>query len=457
MCGIFGVWSERMIHLGSLMHDGLLGLQHRGQEGTGLMMSDGSHVFHSRRISSGNSSVRHFFEKTDVSGIKARSAIGHNRYSTAGSVARPENQQPLVRHTKYGLVGIAHNGTLLDVNWQRGELLKRGYSFQSDSDTEIILGYLSFSEGEDFASALIDSLRNTRGAYSLLAMNEHELIAVRDSFGFRPLSFCVFDHGYLFSSETCAFGFVGKQYEIRSARDVKPGEVLIVNKNGLTSLRPFNPRATCFCVFELIYFARPDSEIFGRYAFEFRMNLGREHAKEGPISADCVVGIPDSANYFADGLAEGLKIPHRHALVRSHYAARTFISPDGLKRSDDVRLKLAPVRPLVEGQRIALADDSIVRGSTSKKTVSMLRACDPRSIAFCVGCPPLIGHCPYGIDIKTSEELIANKKTVEEICRFIGADDLRYLSLDSLKKVAGENFCYGCFTGEYPVLGTDRE
>lgn len=452
MCGIFGIYSENPINIGPILHDGLLGLQHRGQEGTGVMISiEGRPPIHLRRISKGDGSVRHFFDKEPLSDIMSDKAMGHNRYSTAGSTSLMENLQPFFRTNKYGNVGIGHNGTLLDAKKHRIELMSRGYSFQSDSDTEIILGYLALSQKTDLVSALIESLHKVRGAYSLLVMNDHEIIAARDPHGFHPLSLAIFNEGFMISSETCAFGFVEKKYGVRYSRDVEPGEIVIINKNGLTPIRPFSEIAPRHCVFELIYFARPDSIIFGRYGYEFRMTLGKKHAEEHPTSATCIIGIPDSANYFADGQAEALGIPHRRALVRSHYTARTFISPDSEKRSNNVRLKLSPVRPLIKDEEVGLSDDSIVRGTTSRKLVSMVRKCEPKSITFSVSCPPLVSHCPFGIDIKTADELIAHKKSVEEIRQFIGADELNYLSLDSLKAVAGPDYCYGCFTGEYPA------
>ena len=452
MCGIFGVWSENRIEVGPVLHDGLLGLQHRGQEGTGVMIGNGKNPIHYRRISVSDSSVRNFFSKTGLTGILSDKAIGHNRYSTAGSIATIDNLQPFVRDTKRGTVGIGHNGTLLDTESQRAELMRQGYVFHSDSDTEIILGYIALSKKQDLVSAVIESLNRVRGAYSLLIMNENKIIAARDPHGFRPLSLAEFDQGYLLSSETCAFGFIEKHYGVRYLRDIEPGEIVVITREGLTSIKPFLPAPRHPCVFELIYFGRPDSKIFGRYGYEFRMELGKAHAKEYSWKPSCVVGIPDSANYFADGLAEALEVPHHRALVRSHYTARTFISPEGAKRSNSVRIKLSPIRQLIQGLDIDLADDSIVRGTTSKKIVSMIRNCDPENIFFCVSCPPLIGHCPYGIDIKSRDELIANGRSVEEICNFIGADYLRYLSLKALKSVAGEDFCYGCFTGSYPVL-----
>lgn len=452
MCGIFGICADRPFRIAPVLHDGLLGLQHRGQEGTGVMISvEGQRPIHSRRISTGSSSVRHFFEKTDLSGIMSDKAMGHNRYSTAGATSFMENLQPFVLDCKYGRVGLAHNGTLLDVEKHRGILMSRGFSFHSDSDTEIILGYIALSKKADLVSALIESLGKIRGAYSLLVMNDNKLIAARDPRGFRPLSLATFDYGHIISSETCAFGFVEKKYGVKYLRDVEPGEVVVIKSDGITSLKLFPEVHPHFCVFELIYFGRPDSKIFGRYGYEFRMALGKMHAEEHLIHATCVIGVPDSANYFADGQAEALGIPHRRALVRSHYTARTFISPDSEKRSDNVRLKLAPILSLIENEDVSLDDDSIVRGSTSKKTTSMIKRCNPKSITFSVSCPPLISHCPFGIDIKSAEELIAHNKSIDEIRRYIGADALNYLSLASLKSVAGPGYCYGCFTGEYPI------
>jgi amidophosphoribosyltransferase len=452
MCGIFGIYSEKPIFIGPVLHDGLLGLQHRGQEGTGVMISTGGQPpIYSKRLSTSDSSVRHFFDKTDLSRVVSSNAIGHNRYSTAGSKANPENLQPFFRTNRYGNVGIGHNGTLLNTEKHRLVLMDRGYSFQSNSDSEIILGYISLSKKTDLVSALIESLSKIRGAYSLLVMNDHKIIAARDPHGFRPLSLATFDYGHVVASETCSFGFVEKKFGVKYLRDVEPGEIVIIQDKAIESLRPFPAVSPHFCVFELIYFGRPDSKIFGRNGYEFRMALGKKHAEEYPIGATCVIGIPDSANYFADGQAEALSIPHRRALVRSHYAARTFISPDDGQRSNNVRLKLAPIPPLIENEDIALSDDSIVRGKTSKKTVSMTRKCKPKSITFSVSCPSLISHCPFGIDIKSAEELIAHDKSTNEIRCYIGADALNYLSLDSLKSVAGPDFCYGCFTGKYPI------
>jgi amidophosphoribosyltransferase len=452
MCGIFGIYSEKPILIGPVLHDGLLGLQHRGQEGTGVMISSGRQPpIHSKRLSTSDSSVRHFFDKTNLSQVVSDKGIGHNRYSTAGASSLLENLQPFVQNTKYGRVGLGHNGTLLDVAKHRAVLMGSGYSFHSDSDTEIILGYIALSKKDDLASAIIESLSKIRGAYSLLVMNDNKIIAARDPHGFRPLSLATFDYGHVVASETCSFGFVEKKFGVKYLRDVEPGEIVIIKDKATESIKPFPAVLPHFCVFELIYFGRPDSKIFGRHGFEFRMALGKKHAEEHPTDATCVIGIPDSANYFADGQAEALNIPHRRALVRSHYAARTFISPDDGQRSNNVRLKLAPIPPLIENEYIALSDDSIVRGKTSKKAVSMARKCNPKSITFSVSCPPLISHCPYGIDIKTADELIAHNQSINKIRLHIGADALNYLSLDSLKSVAGLDFCYGCFTGKYPI------
>ncbi|HLM83929.1 MAG TPA: amidophosphoribosyltransferase [Candidatus Bathyarchaeia archaeon] len=452
MCGIFGIFSEKPILIGSVLHDGLLGLQHRGQEGTGVMISNGEQPpIHSRRVSTSDSSVRHFFDKTDLSQVMADKCIGHNRYSTAGSKANPENLQPFFRTNRHGNVGIGHNGTLLDTEKHRLALMDRGYSFQSNSDSEIILGYISLSRKPDLVSALIESLSKIRGAYSLLVMNDNKIIAARDPHGFRPLSLATFDYGHVVASETCAFGFIEKRYGVKYFRDVEPGEIVVIKGNDLTSIKPFPQVSPHFCVFELIYFGRPDSKIFGRYGYEFRMALGKKHAEEHPSHATCVIGVPDSANYFADGQAEALRIPNRRALVRSHYTARTFISPDGAKRSNNVRLKLAPILSLIEGEDVSLDDDSVVRGTTSKKTTSMIRRCKPKSITFSVSCPPLVSHCPYGINIKSADELIAHQKSIDDIRHFIGADELHYLSLEAMRSVAGPGYCYGCFTGNYPI------
>lgn len=453
MCGIFGVWSKRPIVMKSLMCDGLQALQHRGEEGTGVMCTGGRELFHEVRLSPHDDSVRHFFAKVDMSELSFRMAIGHNRYATKGKISTLPSQHPIVRENKYGKVGVVHNGTLSDVEMHRKELMLMGQSFHTDCDTELFLNYLAISPHSDLPSAVINSLQKIRGSYSLLILNERELIAARDPRGFRPLSIATFNDGYLIASETCAFDSTAKEYGVKFLRDVEPGEVLFFSKEGgLTSVKPFGPASPKFCVFEWIYFSAPDSIVFNRCVAEFRMALGRAHAAEHSANIDCIVSVPDSANYFGDALAESLKLPNLRAIFRNHYAGRSFIKQDKLSRKNNVRRKLRMVKPLLEGKRPGIAEDSIVRSDTIIEINRMARECEVSHLANLISCPPLRDHCPFGIDIEGKEELVATGRTIEQIREYIGADELCYLSLESLQSIAGENFCYGCFTGEYPEV-----
>jgi len=451
MCGIFGVYSKNPLEIVPILHDGLLMLQHRGQEGTGVALSDGQQIIHERRLAKEGNSVRHFFGKFNYTINKFLIGIGHNRYSTAGSSEELKNIQPLLlKETRFGDIAVAHNGTIPNASVMKKMLGSLGDGFSSDSDTEIILKYIVRSKRNDLIEAIIDSLERIVAAYALVFLVKDKLIAVRDPMGFRPLALAEFNNGYLVASETCAFDGLNKTLGVRFLREIEPGELIIIDKNGLKSIKPFRKFPIAQCIFELIYFARPDSRIFGWNAYDFRIKLGYAHAKEHPIRVDAVIAVPDSANYFGDGHAEALGVPHRRGLVRNHYTGRTFIDPIQSNRSKGIRLKLNPIPGMIEGLEISIDDDSIVRGNTSGKIVRMIRNCKPKSITFSVSCPPIISYCPYGIDIKGEEELIASKKTVEEIRQFIEADDLRYLTLRALKELGGPYFCYGCFENKYP-------
>jgi len=452
MCGIFGVYSERKIPLVPILHDGLLMLNHRGQEGTGVILSDKEHPlrdFHERRISRAGGSVRHFFSKFDHVGGEFYLGMGQNRYSTAGSVDILENLQPMLTHTqKFGWVSLVHNGNIPHAKKLKEEM---SGDFSSDSDTEIILKLIAHSKRNDIESAVIESLEKVEGAYSVIIMTENQMIAARDPYGFRPLSLAVFDDGFMVSSETCAFDAIYRQYNVEYLRDIEPGEVVVIDQFGVKSLKPFEKKPTRQCIFELIYFARPDSFVFGKSAAEFRIETGKEFAKIFPMDIDGVVSIPDSANYFGDGHAFEQRVPHLRAIVRNHYVGRTFINPDQLVRNKNIRTKLNPIKMMLERKRLSVDDDSIVRGNTSRKISRMIRNCKPKSIAFSVSCPPIISHCPYGIDIKGKEELIAADRDIASIRGFIEVDELNYLPIETLKNLGGENFCYGCFNESYAL------
>lgn len=454
MCGIIGVYSQNGIPLVPLLHDGLIMEQHRGQEGAGAVLSDREHSikeFYGRRISKEGASVKHFFSKFDHETSNFCIGIAHTRYSTAGSsYEKLENFQPILRSTKFGTVAIVMNGNLPTYKEIKNELEADGSSFEGDSDTEIILNLVARSKKEDLVSAIIESLQKVSRAYSVIFMTKDKIIAARDPYGFRPLSIAEFDNGYIFASETCAFDAIHRDYGVRFLRDVEPGEVIVIDNDGFQSISPFKEAPKSQCIFELIYFARPDSLIFGIPVYDFRIRLGLAHAVEHPISVDCVIAIPDSSNYFGDGHAMGLEISHCRGLVRNHYSGRTFIDPTQSNRSKSVRLKINPIPGMIKGKNISMDDDSIVRGTTSRKIARMIKTCGPKSIGFSIGSPPVLHPCFFGIDTPDHKQLIAANKSEEEIRSYIGVDFLNYLPLESLKKIGGPNFCYACFDGKYP-------
>jgi len=453
MCGIVGVYSWEQIEMVPILHDMLIMLQHRGHEAAGAVFFTGeSEPVYERRLAESGNSVAHFFKKFKREDLKALWAVGHTRYSTAGGVDVIDNAQPILRKTKYGTVAIAHNGTIVRASKIKAELVQTGESFASDSDTEVILSLIARSKKEKLADAVIESLETVGGSYAVLIFSEEGMIAARDPFGFRPLSIAKFNSGYLLASETCSFDPLRKEWGAAFLRDVEPGEVVSFDKYGIKTIKRFPSTKVSPCIFELIYFARPDSHLFGWAVDEFREMTGIKQAGKMGIEADCVIGVPDSANYFADGQAKGLGIANERALVRNHSSGRTFIDPNQKKRSKNVRLKLNPIRSRIEGRRVVVCDDSIVRGNTSKKVISMIRGCNPKSIIFSLGSPPIKYPCFYGIDTPREEDLIAAKITEQQIADFIGADQLFYLPISLLKEIGGPNFCYACFDGEYPLL-----
>jgi amidophosphoribosyltransferase len=442
-CGVFGVFGHE--EASKLTYLGLYALQHRGQESAGIVSSDGAEL-HLHRAMGG---VEDIFTPPVLTNLPGNLAIGHTRYSTAGDKALL-NAQPIMIDCNKGKVALGHNGNLTNAAEWRRKLEHKGSIFQTNSDTEVIVHLLARSQARNLTGALGDALNQVEGAYSLLVLTTDELIAVRDPRGFRPLSLGRLGDAWMVASETCAFDLLNAQY----VREIEPGEMVRISRSGIESIHfaPEKPRQQC--IFEHVYFARPDSIIFGRSVTTSREALGRTLAQEHPVSADIVVPVPDSGVPAAVGFALESGIPFRMGLIRNHYIGRTFIEPSQAIRNFGVKLKLNPVRSLIEGQRVVLVDDSIVRGTTSRKIVRMVREAGAREVHMRISCPPTISPCYYGVDTPTREELIASSSTPEEICKYIGADSLGYVSLSGLKRAvddAKNSYCTSCYTGVYPT------
>jgi amidophosphoribosyltransferase len=442
-CGVFGIFGHP--EAANLTYLGLHALQHRGQESAGIVSSDGARLYAER----GMGQVAKVFSKSHLERLAGTMAIGHVRYSTAGE-SKLVNAQPLRIESARGEMAIAHNGNLVNAPLVRSELERSGSIFQTTSDTEVILHLIARSPQEDLESAIVDALKQVEGAYSLVFLLPGKIIAVRDPRGFRPLSLGRVGSATLVSSESCAFDLIDADF----IRDVDPGEMLVITSEGVASYRPFPAVNIAPCIFEYVYFSRPDSVVFGRSVNVVRKRLGRELALEAPAVADLVVPVPDSGLSAALGYAQESGIPLEFGLVRNHYVGRTFIEPRQSIRHFGVRLKLNPVRSLIEGKRIVLVDDSIVRGTTSRKIVSMVRAAGAREVHLRISCPPTTGPCHYGIDTPRRSELIASDHSVEEIRKYVQADSLGYLSREGMYRAVGDmqaEFCDACYTGNYPV------
>ncbi len=424
---------------------GLYALQHRGQESVGIVAADGNDL--ERRAKMGL--VAEKLSREVLSELPGEAAIGHVRYSTAGD-PNPANAQPfLLRHHR-GPIAVAHNGNLVDAMLVRDELEGEGSIFQTTTDTEAILHLVARSRANDVVDAISQALREVRGAFSILFLVPGRLIAVRDPSGFRPLALGRLDGAWVLASETCAFDLLGAQH----VRDIERGEMVVVDVAGPHSFRPFGAARAAPCTFEHVYFSRPDSRVFGQSVQAVRKRLGEELFREHPAQADLVVPVPDSGVYAAMGYARASSLPFEMGLVRNHYVGRTFIEPSQQIRNFGVRIKLNPVRDLLAGKRIALIDDSIVRGTTSKKIVQLCRDAGAAEVHVRISCPPTIGPCYYGIDTPHRGELIASRKSVEEIARFVGADSVGYLSLEGMLRAVGveeEAACTACWTDRYPV------
>ena len=451
-CGVVGVYGHP--EAANLVYLTLYALQHRGQESAGIASSNDQTLL----VHRGMGLVADIFDEKMIRRLEGSSAIGHNRYSTAGTTVL-KNSQPLVVKYTLGSLAVAHNGNLVNADDLRLKLETRGSIFQSTVDTEVILHLIAASREPLLVNRIIEALWQVRGAYSLVFLSEQEMIAVRDPYGFRPLVLGRIRDGekdaYVVASETCAFDLIGAMYE----REVEPGEVLRFTQEGMTSFSPFPNEPLSRCVFEHIYFARPDSLVYGRSVYQTRKEFGRQLARETPVEADIVIPVPDSGVPAALGYAEAARLPFEMGLIRNHYVGRTFIEPHDSIRHFGVKVKLNAQPEVLRGKRVVVVDDSIVRGTTSRKIVRMLRDGGAREVHLRISSPPTIGPCFYGVDTPTRRELIAASHTTEEIRHYITANSLAYLSEEGMYAALKERlggFCDACFTGRYPVPVGER-
>jgi amidophosphoribosyltransferase len=451
-CGVVGVYGHE--EAAKLVYLGLYALQHRGQESAGIVSTDGKDLYAHRAMGE----VEEIFTPEVLNKLPGSASIGHTRYSTAGDKALL-NAQPIMIDCNKGKISIGHNGNLTNAGEWRRKLEHRGSIFQTNSDTEVVVHLLAKSQARNLSGALGDALNQCEGAYSLVVLTPEELYAVRDPRGFRPLNLAKFtapngETAWIVASETCAFDLLNAHY----IREIEPGEMLRISKSGLESIHFAPEKPHQFCIFEHVYFARPDSTIFGRSVNDSREALGRQLACEHPVDADLVVPVPDSGVPAAVGYAMESGIPFRMGLIRNHYIGRTFIEPSQAIRNFGVKLKLNPVRGLMEGKRVILVDDSIVRGTTSRSLVAMLRGAGAKEVHLRVSSPPIGWSCYYGIDTPNRRELIASSHTVEEIRRYLHVDTLGYLSMEGLRACVErpDGHCYACFNGDYAVRFGDE-
>jgi len=442
-CGVFGVFGHP--EAAKLTYLGLYALQHRGQEGAGIVCSDEGQL----NVHRGVGLVSDVFKPHKLERLRGNRAIGHVRYSTFGTSIL-KNVQPLVVDYAHGSMALGHNGNLVNAARLRDELEEAGALFQSTTDSEVIIQLIARAKQPRFADCVIHALKQVVGAYSVLATNGEEIVAARDPLGFRPLWIGKLGTTYVFASETCALDIIDAEW----VREVEPGEVVVCTSKGLESFHPFEPAMPRPCMFEFVYVARPDSVIFGRSVDDVRKKLGRNLARLAPVEADMVMSVPDSSNQVALGYSHESGIPFDMGLIRNHYVGRTFIEPDQSIRDFGVKIKLNPSRSVIEGKRIVVIDDSIVRGTTCKKIIKMLRKYGAKEIHFRVSCPPIINSCHYGIDTPRRERLISYQMTVEEIRKELGVDTLVFQTIEGMLDATGyaaNQFCLGCFNNDYPT------
>jgi amidophosphoribosyltransferase len=448
-CAVFGVFNHK--EAANLTYLGLYALQHRGQESSGIVSNDGEQ-FHQEKAMG---LVAEIFTKDKLKRLAGRSAIGHNRYSTAGS-SDIKNAQPLVVNFAFGNLALAHNGNLINAEMLRNELEAYGSIFQSTTDSEVIVHLIAHSRQNVLLDRVIDALTQVRGAFSITLLTDRGLIAARDPYGFRPLCLGRLKEAWVVASETCAFDLIGAE----TVRDVEPGEIVSIDETGTQSFHPFPKAQPAMCIFEHVYFARPDSRIYGSNVYMTRKALGRQLAKEANVRADLVIPVPDSGVPAALGFSEGAGIPFENGLIRNHYVGRTFIEPEQRIRHFGVKVKLNAVREVLEGKRVVVVDDSIVRGTTSRKIVKMIRHAGAKEVHMRISSPPVISPCFYGIDTPSKKELIGATHKVEEIRKYITADSLAYLSLEGMLAASpgdGGRYCNACFTENYPIPFTKAE
>ena len=450
-CGVVGVYGHP--EAANLAYLGLYALQHRGQESAGIVSSDGEGLIAHRQLGL----VADVFNEEIIKRLRGSLAIGHNRYSTTGE-NHLKNAQPIVVEYAQGPMAVAHNGNLVNAQILRDELEACGSIFQSTSDTEVVIHLIATSKEKGLTARIIDALSRVRGAYSLAFLTLDRMIAARDPMGFRPLVIGRLKsapEGYVVASETCALDLIEADY----VREVEPGEIVIFSSQGVESLKPFAPSREAKCIFEYIYFSRPDSNLYGRNVYQVRKAFGRQLARDNPVEADLVTPVPDSGVPAAIGYAEEAKLPLEFGLIRNHYVGRTFIEPRQSIRHFGVKIKLNAQREVLQDKRVVVVDDSIVRGTTSRKIIRMLRDAGAREVHMRISSPPTTGSCYYGIDTPTRRELIASSHSVEEIRKFIGADTLAYLSVEGMYAVFNgdrRGFCDACFSGSYPVHFEDE-
>ncbi len=454
-CAIFGIFNHEAAP--ALTTLGLHALQHRGQEASGIVSYDGTQ-FHSERhvgLIGDN-----FTQQAVLDRLQGTRAIGHNRYSTAGG-GGIRNIQPLYAEFAGGGFAVAHNGNITNARTLQRQLQERGSIFQSTSDTETIIHLIATSNRGPLVERMIDALRQLEGAFSIVALSEKKLIGARDPLGVRPLVLGKLDDAYVLASETCAFDIIGADF----IREIEPGEMVVITDKGLESLHPFRTHASRFCIFEYVYFARPDSNFAGTSVYNVRKRIGGELSRESGVEADVVVPVPDSGVPAAIGFSEASNIPFDYGIIRNHYVGRTFIEPTDTIRHMGVKLKHNANRSILEGRRVVLVDDSIVRGTTSKKIVQMVRDAGAKEVHMRIASPPTTNACYYGVDTPESSKLLASQMSIEEMSRYIGVDSLAFLTIDGLYRAVGDEnrnndapqFCDACFTGEYPTVLTDKE
>lgn len=442
-CGVFGIFGHE--EAANLTYLGLYALQHRGQESAGIVtLNDKKHYTYK-----GMGLVSDIFSQKELKELKGNAAIGHVRYSTTGE-SHIKNAQPFVVEYSRGVIALAHNGNLVNAGLVKNELEAYGSIFQSSMDTEVVAHLIALSKEDGIVDRTVDALTKVQGAYSLLLLTERSMIAVRDPNGFRPLLLGKLKDSWVVASESCAFDLIDAEY----VREIEAGELVIINDEGMKSFKPFKRAPYTPCIFEFIYFARPDSNIFGANVYDIRKNIGAMLAKEHPVEADLVMPVPDSGIGAAIGYSEQSGIHYDMGLVRNHYVGRTFIEPKDSIRHFGVKIKLNPVKSLIKGKKVIVVDDSIVRGTTSKKIIKMIRDAGAKEIHVRISSPPTVAPCYYGIDTPDKGDLIGANKSVEEIAKHIGADSVGYVSIEGLYeavKKAGGSFCDACFTEKYPV------